>query len=64
MLRFSDRAYLVGGDGSVVLLLHTDAAGAVQFGQRLLVKARGCGRSRRSFSAGAAAPGVARIGTN
>jgi diguanylate cyclase (GGDEF)-like protein len=62
MLRFSDRAFRVGGDEVAVLLPHTDAAGAVQLGQRLLSKVRAGtgGEPGLAFSAGAAAfPGPA-----
>lgn len=63
VLRFSDRAFRIGGDEFAVLLPHTDAAGAVQLGQRLLVKARAGedGEPAFAFSAGVAAfPGAVR----
>jgi diguanylate cyclase (GGDEF)-like protein len=57
MLRFSDRAFRVGGDEIAVLLPHTDAPGAAQLGQRLLAKVRAGtgGEPAVAFSAGAAA---------
>jgi len=62
MLRFSDRAFRIGGDEFAVLLPHTDAAGAAQLGQRLLARTRAgeAGEPTIAFSAGAAAfPGSA-----
>jgi diguanylate cyclase (GGDEF)-like protein len=56
MLRFSDRAYRIGGDEFAILLPHTDSAGAVQLGKRLLAAAKGEGAERAgafAFSAGA-----------
>jgi len=62
MLRFSDRAFRIGGDEFAVLLPHTDTPGAVQMGQRLLTRTRAGegGEPAIAFSAGAAAyPGAA-----
>ena len=63
LLRFSDRAFRIGGDEFAVLLPHTDAAGAAHLGQRLLAKTRSGagGEPVITFSGGAAAfPGDAR----
>jgi diguanylate cyclase (GGDEF)-like protein len=56
MLRFSDRAFRIGGDEFAVLLPHTDAPGAVQLGQRLLAKVSAGvdGEPAITFSAGVA----------
>ncbi len=60
-LRFSDRAFRIGGDEVALLLPHTDTTGAVQLGQRLLAKTRvGDAGPAVAFTAGAAGfPGPA-----
>ncbi len=63
LLRFSDRAFRIGGDEFAVLLPHTDAAGAALLGQRMLAKTSSGadGEPAITFSGGTAAfPGDAR----
>ncbi|MFN8622755.1 MAG: EAL domain-containing protein [Chloroflexota bacterium] len=62
LLRYSDRAFRIGGDELALLLPHTDQAGAVQLGQRLLTRSRAGtdGEPAVAFSGGVAAvPGTA-----
>lgn len=53
-VRYSDRAFRVGGDEFAILMPHTDRAGAVEFARRLLDRALESepGTARLSFSAG------------
>lgn len=61
-IRYADRAFRIGGDEFAVLMPHTDAAGALLVGRRLLASLMRSGPERRAiaFSGGVSAcPGLA-----